>query len=74
VTFYLSDVKRVSDIFKEYFNEIEKNTIVPDSDDEFGYFGLHYILFCPTDVLDSKSKDGTQKFFELQIKTLYRHA
>ncbi len=75
VTFYLSDVVRVSEVVEKYLRPIETQAIVPDSETEFGYFGKHYILIVPTDVYDEKLPLGSgPRFFELQIKTLFQHA
>jgi putative GTP pyrophosphokinase len=75
VTFYLSDVDVVSAAIDAYFRPIEHQSIVPDSDSEFGYTGKHYILFMPTDLFDAAiPKTRAPRFFELQIKTLFQHA
>jgi len=90
VTLYLSDVEaiaaEVDRYFRKiedrtvvaevdrYFRKIEDRTVVPDSDKEFGYFGKHYILFIPEDVLVAFEGKECPKFFELQIKTLFQHA
>jgi putative GTP pyrophosphokinase len=48
---------------------------VPESENEFGYEGRHFILFVPQDVVDeSVGADESLEFFELQIKTLFQHA
>ena len=58
-----------------YFKHIEMKDVVPDSESEFGYFGKHYVLFIPDDVLgDDEVKAEAPTFFELQIKTLFQHA
>lgn len=75
ITFYRSDVERVAALVLKYFRPIEDQLIVPDRDSEFGYFGRHFVLFCPSDVLDPENdRDDAPKVFELQIKTLYQHA
>jgi putative GTP pyrophosphokinase len=75
VTFFLSDVERLDAIVRTYFRPIESRTHVPDSVWEFGYFGKHYILLLPPDVVDdSLDQDLVPAFFELQIKTLFQHA
>lgn len=75
IVFYLSDVEIVSERISRYFKHIEKRDLVPESESEFGYFGLHYVLRIPTDVFDpSWDKDLIPEFFELQIKTLFQHA
>ena len=75
ITFYLSDVDRVSAVIKRYFRSIESRTLVPDSEWKFGYFGRHNILLIPTDLISSAiNKADVPEFFELQIKTLFQHA
>jgi putative GTP pyrophosphokinase len=75
VTFYLSDVERLGARIEEYFGHVEVQHVVPDSPQEFGYEGRHYILFIPEDVKDAAVHDeDSPTFFELQIKTLFQHA
>lgn len=75
ITFYLEDVPRVADAVLPYFHAIECQKIVPEREWEFGYFGQHYILMLPADVVDSSiDKALVPEFFELQIKTLFQHA
>lgn len=75
VTFYLQDVARVSEIIERYYRPVESKQIVPEKLWEFGYFGKHYVLLVPTDVVDSSlDKALVPTFFELQIKTLFQHA
>ncbi|HEX3861287.1 MAG TPA: hypothetical protein VHY35_06295 [Stellaceae bacterium] len=75
ITFYLSDVERLDAIVRRYFTPIEYKSRVPDSQWEFGYFGRHYVLVLPTDIIDEDmSPDMLPGFFELQIKTLFQHA
>ena len=75
VTYYLEDVERKSKVIEKYFHPVERKTIVPDSETEFGYFGKHLILLVPNDVLgDEEQRKLTPRFFELQIKTLFQHA
>lgn len=74
VTFYLADVDAVAAAVDRYFRKIEDRTIVPDSEAEFGYFGKHYILFIPEDILVDFEGEGCPKFFELQVKTLFQYA
>jgi putative GTP pyrophosphokinase len=75
IAFYKSDVERVDAIVKRFFSAIEFRDRVPESGWEFGYFGRHYVLVFPSDVV-SESIDRTHipDFFELQIKTLFQHA
>ena len=75
ISFYLSDVARLDPLIKEWFRPIEYKDHVPESHWEFGYFGRHYILAIPTDVINPDwSKDMIPRFFELQVKTLFEHA
>lgn len=73
VTFYVEDVPRISNMVEKYFRPIEFKDIVPDSESEFGYFGKHYIMLIPMDVIHEDTEDSPP-FFELQIKTLFQHA
>jgi putative GTP pyrophosphokinase len=75
VTFYLSDVERVRDIITKYYRPIETKLHVPESVWEFGYFGHHFVLITPADLIDSNwDRAQIPAFFELQIKTLFQHA
>jgi putative GTP pyrophosphokinase len=75
ITFYQSDVARLDPLIKAWFRPIEYKDHVPESHWEFGYFGRHYILAIPTDVLSSNwPKEMIPRFFELQVKTLFEHA
>ena len=75
VGFYLSDISVISSVIEKYFRRIEQRTLIPESEAEFGYFGLHYVLIIPEDVKDpSWSVDLVPEFFELQIKTVFQHA
>lgn len=75
ITFYQSDVSQVDEIVRRYFRAIESKNHVPDSEWEFGYFGMHYILIIPNDVIDDTWDEAlVPRFFELQIKTLFQHA
>ncbi len=74
VTRLLSEVPTVSDVVDKYFSRIERQTIEPDSESEFGYVGEHYILFIPNDILSVVPSEHDVDFFELQIKTLFQYA
>jgi GTP pyrophosphokinase len=75
VTFYHSDVDRVSSIVLRYFQPIETRDLVPESEWEFGYFGRHFVLLLPSDILrGSIDRTLVPQFFELQVKTLFQHA
>lgn len=70
VTRFLIDIQPVADIVESTFRRIERQHIEPESENEFGYVGQHYILFLPGDV----GADPSIKFFELQVKTLFQYA
>lgn len=75
ITFYLSDVEVVAATIEKYYRAIEARDIIPDSEWEFGYFGRHYVLIVPTELIDaSVDRDLIPEFFELQVKTLFQHA
>ncbi|WP_022663690.1 GTP pyrophosphokinase [Desulfospira joergensenii] len=75
IVFYLEDVEVVASEIEAYYRSIEKRQLIPESENEFGYVGKHYVLMIPEDVVDDEM-DRTQlpEFFELQIKTLFQHA
>lgn len=74
VTYYLSDVEKLSEIIEDYYKPIEKQKVIPDSENSFGYECKHYILFLPDSVLPNNANGKYPKFFELQIRTLFQHA
>jgi len=75
VVFYKSDVGRIDQHVKKYLTAIEYKKVVPDSEEEFGYFGHHLVLVLPSDVIDRDMDRALMPdFFELQIKTLFQHA
>ncbi len=75
ITFYRSDVESIAKIVEEYYRPIESKQLVPDSEWEFSYFGRHFVLIVPSDLIDqSLDEDQVPQFFELQIKTLFQHA
>jgi len=75
VTFYLSDVEKAAAVIERYYRPIEARNLVPDSEWEFGYFGRHYVLLVPSDVIEpSTDSDLLPECFELQVKTLFQHA
>lgn len=73
VTFYKDDVVAIREGILDYFRNIEDKMIVPDKDSDFGYFGQHFILLYPEDIVQ-KYTEKVIPFFELQIKTLFQHA
>ena len=73
--FYLDTVEVVSTALEQYLRPIEELVVVPDSSWEFGYFGKHYIMALPQDVVPGDvPTEEVPQFFELQIKTLFQHA
>lgn len=74
VTFFLSDVQPIADTLTRYFRAIEQRHVVPDSENEFGYEGEHFIFLLPSDVTAGMPAEHSVEFFELQIKTLFQHA
>lgn len=75
ITNYVSDLPHLREKILEYFSAAEEQMIIPDDASQFGYEGLHYILFIPDDIRDPNTpKDECPEFFELQIKTLFQHA
>jgi putative GTP pyrophosphokinase len=75
ITFFRSDVEQLDEIVKRYFRPIEFRDRFPDSEWEFGYFGRHYVLVLPADVVDVEIDQAlVPPLFELQIKTLFQHA
>jgi len=75
VVFYKSDVDRIHDRVVKYFTPIEAQKLVPEKESEFGYFGQHYVLVLPRDLIEADMDAGQiPAFFELQVKTLFQHA
>lgn len=75
IVFYQDDVDKVSKQLERYFTHIEKKTMIPESEWEFGYFGHHWIFALPDDVVPATiSKEDVPRYFELQVKTLFQHA
>lgn len=75
IVFYVADVEPVRDAVLSYLRPIEVQALVPESDWEFGYFGQHFVLALPHDVIpDGVNLYEVPQFFELQIKTLFQHA
>lgn len=71
---YLSDLPKIKDIIEGYFTYIEWQAKQPEKSEEFGYFGEHFILRLPDDVIPSGLEAEAPHFFELQIKTIFQHA
>ena len=75
IVFYSSDIAAAIRRVTKYFQPIEQQDVVPDSEWTFGYFGRHFILKLPADAVPPEIPIGTAPtFFELQIKTLFQHA
>ncbi len=75
VASYSSDIEPINDLINSYFASVEEKRIIPDSENEFGYEGLHHILFIPEDLFTPDiNRRNCPEFFELQVKTLFQHA
>jgi putative GTP pyrophosphokinase len=75
IVFYKDDVQKVTEVVKRYFAAIEQKELVPESEWAFGYFGLHFVMALPRDVVPIEADPSrVPRFFELQIKTLFQHA
>ena len=75
ITFYASDVPRIADEVRRFFHPIENKVRVPETENEFGYIGEHFVLAIPSDVLVGiETAEEPLTLFELQIKTLFQHA
>lgn len=72
--FYLSDIEIIKKIIADYFTAIEQQDKKPERNEEFGYFGEHFVLRLPDDVIPSGMEHEAPQFFELQVKTLFQHA
>lgn len=74
IVFYKNDVDIVKECVLKYFSAIEIQSKEPERASEFGYFGEHFILRLPDDVIPDGLEDMSPDFFELQVKTLFQHA
>jgi len=75
IVFYTRDVNPISKRLLRYFRHIEMSTKEPKSEAEFGYFGKHFVLSLPSDVIPSGIKlAAAPPVFELQVRTLFQHA
>jgi len=75
IAYFLEDVKAIQSEIEEYYRLIEKKKLIPESENEFGYIGEHYVLMIPEDAIeDGVDRSNIPGFFELQIKTLFQHA
>lgn len=75
VVYYKSDFKQIINELEKNYTRVEKKEIVPDDEKEFGYEGIHYIIFIPNHIYNPhRDNNNIPYFFEFQIKTLYQHA
>jgi putative GTP pyrophosphokinase len=69
------DVALVSEHVERFFAAREARVKEPELESEFSYFGKHYILALPKDVVPEPIPiEEAPEVFELQIKTLFQHA
>jgi ppGpp synthetase/RelA/SpoT-type nucleotidyltranferase len=71
---YLQDVEIVRQHITKFFRFIEETKKSPEDNSTFGYFGHHFIIQMPDDIISEEHKEFIPEFFELQIKTLFQHA
>lgn len=70
-----TDVATVTDVIRKYFPRIEEQEIAPDNQWTFGYFGKHFVLAVPRDVVPiDVPRYHVPPVFELQVTTLFQHA
>lgn len=75
IVFYTTDVAGVADCLQKYLRPVERREVVPESEWEFGYFGQHFVMALPDDVVPASApRESVPRFFELQVKTLFQHA
>ena len=76
IVFYRRDVDLLNErLVDKYFRHREAKLMEPSTDEEFGYFGKHYILELPGDAIPrGVEPSAAPEVFELQIKTLFQHA
>jgi putative GTP pyrophosphokinase len=75
IVFYTDDVEPAREKVLHYFRHVEEAKVEPESDAEFGYFGRHFILALPEDVIPpGVAVAAAPRLFELQIRTLFQHA
>ena len=75
IVLYKHDVDAIRERMMEFFTHIEMRKLVPESEWEFGYFGLHFVFALPTEAIPPEIKiEDAPSFFELQIKTVFEHA
>lgn len=75
IVFYLDDVEAACARVMKYMTVAEETIKEPESEWEFGYFGKHFVLTLPPDVVPRELDLGSApRLFELQIRTVFQHA
>lgn len=75
IVFYLDDVEAACARVLKYMTVAEETLKEPESYGEFGYFGKHFVLSLPADVVPRDiDPQSAPRLFELQIRTLFQHA
>jgi putative GTP pyrophosphokinase len=77
VCFYIEDVKNIQKELKKYFREVDitdKTGRLEQTDDKFGYKGLHLDLRLKQDSKSVDYKNYGSVQFELQIRTVIQDA
>jgi putative GTP pyrophosphokinase len=75
IAFYKSDVAAVCERAMRFFTRAEQQSKEPESEWEFGYFGMHFILTLPGDAIPREIEAAAApRLFELQVRTLFEHA
>jgi ppGpp synthetase/RelA/SpoT-type nucleotidyltranferase len=65
----------IEKMIRKTYRFIEIDPKEPNSPKEFGYFGLHFLLAIPDEIIpQSLDSDDIPQVFELQLKTLFQHA
>jgi ppGpp synthetase/RelA/SpoT-type nucleotidyltranferase len=75
IAIYRSDVAAVCERVMRFFSRAEQQAKEPESEWEFGYFGMHFILALPGDAVPKViARANAPLLFELQVRTLFEHA
>jgi putative GTP pyrophosphokinase len=75
IVFYLDDVEATCARVMKYMTVAEETVKEPESEWEFGYFGKHFVLTLPADVVPQDlDPQSAPRLFELQVRTLFQHA
>jgi putative GTP pyrophosphokinase len=75
IVLFEDDVDPTAEIILKFYAKAEETRKQPESDWEFGYFGVHYLLPLPVEVIpNGVSEEQAPSLFELQIRTLFQHA